>query len=38
MNHQHILKDDEELSKVFPNVAKDAKYQKEKELRILKKF
>ena len=38
MKHQHILKDDAELSKVFQMELRISKYQKEEKLRILKKF
>ena len=34
MKRQHILKDDEELSKIFPKGAKNLRVQKEEKLRI----
>ena len=38
MKHQHILKDDEELSKVFPNGAKDFLVSERREAKNIKEI
>ena len=38
MKHQHILKDDAELSKVFPNGAKDFQVSERREAKNIKEI